>query len=136
MSKPVELIVTNELHRVAEEVDKSPILRAAAETDKGRRDVTEAVARQILCDIAHQANIVYVGKALEAVGITGGVETVRSRFDAVREQRAEERRTLGLPDPAPSENPIDAAVRSFAQKLGEALGPGVSVTPVKAGSED
>jgi hypothetical protein len=137
MSKPVELIVTNELHRVAEQVETRPRMYTEA-SDAERAIFFEHLARALLCDIAHNAHIEVVANALAAIGVSG----VGERFASVREARAEERRTLGIPEPAPETEDTstskigEAIVSVLAEKLGAALGPGIAVTPIKVGGGD
>jgi len=133
MIKPVELIVTTELHRTAEIIEQRPSAFDAA-SDKQRAEIMESRARQILCDIAHQAHAAVVLKALAAVGVAGGIDALAQRLAAVRESRADERRAHGIPEPDPAapSNPIaEAMVDTIAKRLSETLGPGVSVTPIK-----
>lgn len=130
MSKPIDLIVANELHRIAEAIEKMPpVLRAGSTT----ADFKAEVARQVLCKVAHEASLAAVVKALETIGVCGGVDGLAQRFAAVQESRAEERRASGESDPAaqPAAS-FETLVDSLAKTLQASLGDGVTVKPVKA----
>jgi len=130
MSKPIDLIVANELHRIAEAIEKMPpVLRAGSTT----ADFKAEVARQVLCKISHEASAAAVVRALESVGVCGGVDGLAQRLAAVQESRAEERRAAGEPEPAP-QSPVnfERIVDSLAKTLQASLGDGVIVKPVKA----
>ena len=131
MSKPVDLIIANELHRAAEIIEPRFSTRKEAE----RTEIFQSIARQVLCDIAHQGRIEVVAKALEAIGVCGGVDGIKSRMQGVLEMRAEERPSLGIADPQPAPAPtadfVKAAFDNFAEKLSDQLGPGVKVEAVQ-----
>jgi hypothetical protein len=129
MSKPIDLIVANELHRIAEAIEKMPpVLRAGTTA----ADFKTEVARQVLCKISHEASVAAVVRALEAVGVCGGVDGLAQRLAAVQESRAEERRAAGEPEPTP-QIPVnfERIVDSLAKTLQASLGDGVIVKPVK-----
>lgn len=124
MSKPIDLIVANELHRIAEAIEKMPpVLRAGTTA----ADFKTEVARQVLCKISHEASVAAVVRALEAVGVCGGVDGLAQRLAAVQESRAS-----GEPEPAP-QIPVNSEtiVDSLAKSLQASLGDGVTVKPVK-----
>lgn len=80
--RPVELIVSNVLHDVAERASKLP----KALVDAASPGVLEeAVARDILCKIAHDGRIDLVLKAIAAAGGPGDAGEISARFKAVRD---------------------------------------------------
>ena len=80
MSKPIDLIVANELHRIAEAIEKMPpVLRAGTTA----ADFKTEVARQVLCKISHEASAAAVVRALESVGVCGGVDGLAQRLAAI-----------------------------------------------------
>lgn len=132
MTKPVDLIVANDLHDLAANIERLP---------KDGRDavnmtsLSTEVARKLLCIIAHQASLPAVIKALEAVGVCGGVDAIGQQLAAVIEKRAEEHRAAGI-DPAQEAATKRAAVDDIMRKivtgLREELGAEVIVgEPVK-----
>lgn len=80
--RPVELIVTNCLHETAERAMKLPkaLIEAA-----GPGALEEAVARDILCRIAHDGRLDLVLKAIAAAGGPGDAGEIAARFKAVQE---------------------------------------------------
>lgn len=87
--RPVELIVTNCLHDIAEKVKQLPkaILDAS-----GHGALEEAVARDILCRIAHDGRLDLVLKAIAAAGSPSDAGEIAARFKAVQEMHAPERK--------------------------------------------
>lgn len=97
MSKPVDLIVANALHDLAQRHEEfPPLVRALIDKHADRRN--EAAARDLLVQIACGAGIGPVCAALAAVGAPSSAEEIGQRFDAVREQRA----TAASSSPSPA----------------------------------
>lgn len=135
MSKPVELIVTNELHRVAGELERWPKALVDKAIGADAKNFGETMARQMLCDLAHQSRIEVVLNALAAAGLADGADGLMKRLAAVREQRAEEARAHGAdpdqPQATAAQPDPEKVFGAIVDKLKDALGPGVTVTPVK-----
>lgn len=87
--RPVELIVTNCLHEIAETATKLPKALLDA---SGPGAVEEAVARNILCKIAHDGRLDLVLKAIAAAGGPADAGELAARFKAVQEMHAPERK--------------------------------------------
>lgn len=87
--RPVELIISNCLHSIAEKASKLPkaLIDAA-----GQGALEEAVARDILCSIAHDGRLDLVLKAIAAAGGPSDAGEIAARFKAVREMHAPERK--------------------------------------------
>lgn len=87
--RPVELIVSNVLHEIAERAVKvpKPLLDAASPGV-----IEEAVAREVLCRIAHDGRLDLVLKAIAAAGSPSDAGEIAARFKAVQEMHAPERK--------------------------------------------
>ena len=105
---PVYLIVANELHDAAARIERltaaNQIREAALQQIETRRHLSESIARQLLCAIAHQATIDCVLAALAAIGAPATLAELDQHFTAVRDQRRGEKPASGGP-PAPSAQP-------------------------------
>lgn len=87
---PTELIVANVLHRIAERAVKlGPMFRAAG---VGEQQILEVTARDILCNIANEARLDVVLKAIAAAGGPSDAGEIAARFRAVQEMHAPERK--------------------------------------------
>lgn len=80
--RPIELIVTNALHGMADVTTKLPKALIDAATPG---TVEEAVARDIRCKIAHEARLDLVMKAIAAAGGPKDAGEISARFKAVQE---------------------------------------------------
>lgn len=132
MTKPVDLIVANELHELAAKIERMPVaLQTSLVDDK----LMEAIARAIVCNIAHQAGLAVVLKLLEAAGVCDGLDGIAQRFQATREHRINDG-SAEQPGPVtPNSDTQDKIVQGFVDVLTKALGPGVTVSAVKAERE-
>lgn len=89
--KPIELIVANRVHVLAYAVERfSPENRAEYAVPERRRLALEDQLRHVLCDLAHEASLAAVCRALAAVGAPATCEELSMRIEAAREiQRRE-----------------------------------------------
>ena len=131
MSKPVELIVTNEIHDLAALIERRP---AGEQSNAVTPDLMQAVARRLLCSISHDAGLPVVLKLLEAAGVCGGLDGLSQRLTSAREARAADG-TAEAPRTAPEAHVPDNVAQAFVDVLRKAFGPGVKVTAVKAEQE-
>jgi hypothetical protein len=117
-TKPVDLIVTNKLHSVAEAFQLAPRqMREAADLSR----LADETMRGLLCSIAHDARPEVVAKALAAIGVPGGVDAIRERFQTVLDIRTAEATALGIDLDAEGEKRryqiADKIISSFANAL-------------------
>lgn len=140
MSKPVDLIVANELHRVAEAIERMPEpLRTSILADQ---TLYPTMARGLLCNIAHDARIEVVERLLEAVGVCGGLDGLAQRFSAVRDARAAEgdaatpQQAAAPSAPSPSPSEVAAVAETIADSLKQAFPGAVVVGPLPAAAKD
>lgn len=90
MSIPIDLIVTNCLHEVAEKIEVAPpALKAMLKRklDEAAVPMAETVARKLLCDISHDATLPNVLKALAVVKAPFDLNEIMQRLTAVRDAR-------------------------------------------------
>ena len=90
MSIPIDLIVTNCLHDVAEKIEAAPpSLKALLKRklDEGGVPMSETLARKLLCDIAHDAALAHVLKALAVVKAPNDLDELLQRLTSVRDAR-------------------------------------------------
>lgn len=80
--RPVELIVTNCMHEIAEKIAALP--KALVES-ASPGVIEEATAREILCNIAHHGRLDLVLKAIAAAGGPATAGELASRLKAVQE---------------------------------------------------
>lgn len=80
--RPVELITTNCMHGIAEKVSLLPAKIVEAAT---LDTIMEAVARDILLNIANQARLDVVLKAIAAAGGPSDAGELAARFKAVQD---------------------------------------------------
>lgn len=80
--RPVELITTNCMHGIAEKVARLPRTIVDAATPE---TIVEAVARDILLNIANQARLDIVMKAIAAAGGPSDAGELAARFKAVQD---------------------------------------------------
>lgn len=99
MTRPVELIVANTLHEVAENIEQVEMLGGGPLSAPATARLHDDLARRLLCDIAHGARMETVARALAAAGVCGGADGIAQRLAAAREARAADAR---LPETAPS----------------------------------
>lgn len=94
MTYPVEMIVTERLHRVHAELSQSAALHSVARKVVPDYDaqLSEELARQCLCALAHKAFLAVVLDALKAVGAMSEPGEILARYQAIAEQRREARR--------------------------------------------
>lgn len=128
MPKPVELITTTVLHDIADTIERNSaddIAKVDFEALHGE------IARKLLCNISHDAGLPAVVKALEAVGVCGGIDGIGRRLTSVRETRAAEGCNSAPRTPRERTVSADEVLGTVAKRLSEAFGPGVAVTPIK-----
>lgn len=133
MTKPVDLIVANVLHECAAKREKLPApLRKLLDSSKPEiRNI--ALARDLLHNIILEADETRLLKLLSAVGAAASLAEIGQRYEAVLEQRGP------LPEPPQADNSpsadgsgAEALMRYIADRLQDALGPGVTVSdPIK-----
>lgn len=90
VEKPVDLIVANVLHDatgVEREVSSVKSDGKALYDDDMRRTLQEATARRLLMDIADQAALPNVLRALAAVGAPSRIEDIAEGIAAIRERQ-------------------------------------------------
>lgn len=85
-NKPINLIIANEVHEIAAKIESlpSPIGTIIQKPDV-EKTICDGVLRNILCAIAHQANMHHVVAALISIGVDANSETVRQRIRAARD---------------------------------------------------
>lgn len=87
--KPVELIVTNTLYEALDKMHQLPTEIRTPITDAlCSMDGAEHVARTILAEIAHNASVSVVFKAIAAVGGPTTKTEIVQRITAVRDNQA------------------------------------------------
>lgn len=85
--KPVDLIVSTIIHANAGRLESLPEgVREAALAKCSLQDVAVEIGRKLLCEIAYEAPLPAVMKALEAAGAPATIEEIAQRFAAAREQ--------------------------------------------------
>lgn len=89
MSKPIDLIVANTMHDTMRKVTDAHTVMCAA-TGKDRsievdRIGREAIARHLLCQIAHDASMSNVFAALKAIGAPHSDDDISESVKAVLE---------------------------------------------------
>jgi hypothetical protein len=89
MSKPVDLIVANVLHEAAARRERLPDF-ALKLIEARRRERDEALARDILVNLADQGSPATVVALLAAAAGLASLDEVGRRYDAVCEQRRTE----------------------------------------------
>ncbi len=116
MSQPVQLIVANATHEIAEAVDNITKAKAAASDaiegltgqkfDFANHDLRQAIvkgfAERLLCQIAHNADPRIVRQALAAIGAPHEDDEIWNRLEAARDAQRQE--AGGDANPAPSPN--------------------------------
>jgi hypothetical protein len=91
MNRPVELIITERMHNAAQRVEQAAGQDAAGTADAiAKPTFAEALARQLLCDVAHKASVPRVLEALAAIGGPSTPAEVMARLDAAREAQRRE----------------------------------------------
>ncbi len=120
MSKPVELLITNTLHEVAERSADQPI---ALDLLSNHAEGCACLARTVLRDLADEARPEVLAKMLAAVGVTGGLTELNQRFKAVLDSRTADDTAFGV---APKTDTKKSAVHSvalgtFIASLGNAI---------------
>jgi predicted nucleotide-binding protein (sugar kinase/HSP70/actin superfamily) len=96
--KPVELIVANATHDVASKIEAlTPENLARYEAWKAKDDFGDTIKsqlRDLLCQIAHNANDSIVSKALAAIGAPSTQAELEQRIESAREAQRRERATV------------------------------------------
>lgn len=93
--KPIDLIISSELHEIVSKVKSCNIGALGVTGEKMfsqliRDNGIEVAARQLLCMIALEASAVMVFRALAAVGGPDGIQRLRSMLESTDEaQRLE-----------------------------------------------
>lgn len=91
MSKPVALVVANRVHTIQGMIAQlRPEQLRAFEANAQRVPALEEQLRQILCDIAHEATLAVVVKALAAAGAPSSVAELDQMLQAARDQMMRE----------------------------------------------
>lgn len=86
MSKPIDLIVANVMHDVCEKANFIEALVGAKQKIKAP-DVTEATARRLLCQIAHDGHLSVVLEALKSCKAPATLDMIGEGIQAVKDQQ-------------------------------------------------
>lgn len=89
IGKPIDLIVANSMHDIANATEMlTKVLGQVSGPFNFEQEINETIARRLLCDIAHNANMRHVFDALKSVGAPCSHDDIAEGRRAIRERVA------------------------------------------------
>jgi hypothetical protein len=89
-NKPIDLVVANLMHEISREIVIAmafvkDVTKRELQIDTMDKQLANQIARKLLCEISHEANISHVYAALKAVGAPHSVADIKEGLQAVKE---------------------------------------------------